>query len=503
MIKLFIVGMPGAGKSYLGKILAEFLNCIHMDTDEMVEKRTGQSIPTIFKKYGESHFRKLEEEALWECVSIKKDMICSTGGGIVEKDENRAVLQKFPTIYIKKTVDELLKNLRSDQDNRPLLKGNSADKLEQLFLRRQSLFETFPSIKIPKEILEFKDITCLLYEIAEKTTFGHQMQEKRIEGIHPVEIKPLMAKKQLQDSEYVITSETVHAIYTSFFKEDNYLVLPDGELSKSRDNLYKVWQFLINKAVSREEVITGFGGGTITDITGFASSTFKRGTVFDFVPTTLLAQIDAALGGKNAINVEGIKNVCGTFAFPNCVYIDPLIVFSTEKSEIENGLIEGLKVALLVHEDVDILDSQLKLAKIILEKPNLHAMNRFIQQAVQDKMKIVNSDPFEKSGRKFLNLGHSYGHVYESTFNIPHGKAVALGMLKMLREKTDPIIKDYCVFFERIVKKQLDTLNTHWNDDMQKRLLNDKKNTKDHIVFIDLETPGKPFKVVVKKSDMQ
>ncbi|MEA1884261.1 MAG: shikimate kinase [Thermotogota bacterium] len=502
MIKLFIVGMPGAGKSYLGKAMAEFLNCVHMDTDDIVEKRMGQSIPNIFEKYGEPHFRKLEEEALWKCVSMKEDMICSTGGGIVEKDENRVVLQKFPAVYIKKTMDELLENLRSNQDNRPLLKGNSADNLEKLFQRRQTHFETFPSIKIPQGRLKFKDITRLLYEITEKTTLDHQMQEKTIEGMHPVVIKPLIAKKQLQDSEYVITSETVQAIYTSFFKEGNNLILPDGELSKSHDNLKKVWQFLINKAVSREEVITGFGGGTITDITGFASSTYKRGTVFNFVPTTLLAQVDAALGGKNAINVSGIKNVCGSFAFPKCVYIDPLIVFSTEKSEIENGLIEGLKVALLVHEDADTLDSQLKLAQTILEKPNLHAMNRFIQRAVQDKMKIVNSDPFEKSRRKFLNLGHSYGHVYESTFNISHGKAVALGMLKMLREKKDPMIRAYCDFFERIVEKQLDALNILWNDDMLKRLLNDKKNTKDHIVFIDLEKPGKPFKVVVKKSDM-
>jgi len=503
MIKLFIIGMPGAGKSYLSKILAKFLNCVHIDTDDMVEKRTGKNIPAIFKEYGESHFRKLEEEALWKCVSMKEDMICSTGGGIIEKEENREVLQKFPTIYLKKTMDELLENLQSNQANRPLLKGNSPDKLEKLFQRRQGLFETFPSIKIPQKSLEYKDLACLLYQIDEKTTFGKQMQEKRIEGIHPVVIKPLMAIQQVKDSEYVITSETVHDIYTTFFKKDSFLILPDGEMSKSRENLFIVWQFLIDKTVSREEVITGFGGGTITDISGFASSTYKRGTVFNFVPTTLLSQVDAALGGKNAINVSGIKNVCGTFAFPKCVYIDPLIVFSTEKSEIENGLIEGLKVALLVQEDVDVLDSQLKLAQTILEKPNLHAMNRFIQRAVQDKMKIVNSDPFEKSSRKFLNLGHSYGHVYESTFNIPHGKAVALGMLKMLREKKNPMIRAYCDFFERIVEKQMDTLKILWNDDMQKKLLNDKKNTKNTIVFIDLEKPGKPFKVIVKKSDMQ
>ena len=451
MIKLFIIGMPGAGKSYLGKTIADFLNITHMDTDDIVEKRMGKTIPTIFKEYGESHFRKLEEEALWECVSMKENIICSTGGGIVEKEENRAVLQKFPTVYIKKNMEELLKNLRYDQSNRPLLQGDSVDKLKQLFHKRQRLFDTFPSIDMPQVELTLQELVCILYSIVEKTSLGQQMQEKRIEGIHPVVIKPLMAKKQLQKSQYVITSETVNTIYKSFLREDYYMILPDGEPSKSRETLYKVWQFLIDKAVSKEEIITGFGGGTITDITGFASSTYKRGTVFDFVPTTLLAQVDAALGGKNAINVDGIKNVCGTFAFPNCVYIDPLIVFTTEKGEIENGLIEGLKVALLVHEETDILESQLVLAKTIIEKPNLKSMNSFIQQAVQDKMKIVNSDPFEKSKRKFLNLGHSYGHVFESTFNIPHGKAVALGMLKMLKEKKHPIIQAYCKFLESIV----------------------------------------------------
>jgi len=502
MIKLFLIGMPGAGKSLLGRNLAEFLGISHMDTDDMVEKRAGKDIPDIFNQLGEAHFRKMEEEALWDCISMKEDMVCSTGGGIIEKAENRAVLEKFPTIYIKKSLDELYKNLCSELEKRPLLKGDSKENLEKLLQKRQEWFELFPSINLAHGDFGLRELASILYEIEEKTPLGNQITEKRIEGIHPVVIKPFIAKKHIQKSEYVITSKTVYTIYSPFFINES-LILPDGESAKSQDNLQKIWSFLISKTVSREEVLTGFGGGTITDITGFAASTYKRGMVFNLVPTTLLAQVDAALGGKNAINVEGIKNVCGTFAFPKCVYIDPLVVFSTEMGEIENGLIEGLKVALLVHEDLESLNAQLQLAKRIIEKPDLLSMSQFIQQAVRDKMKIVNSDPFEKSKRKYLNLGHSYGHVFESTFNIPHGKAVALGMLKMLNGKKDPMILDYCAFFEKIVKNHIDRLNIVWDEEMQKKLVNDKKNTKDEMVFIDLEKPGNPVQILVKKCDIK
>ncbi len=499
-MKLFLIGMPGAGKSLLGRTLSEFLNIPHVDTDNMIEERCGRCIPDLFAENGEPYFRNLEREALLKCIDMKGDLICSTGGGIVENPENRTLLKKTNTIYLKKTIDELLKQLNSDSDKRPLLKGNTREKLTTLFHKRREYFEFFPSISFNKQDIDIKKLPQLLYDISDKTGFGKEKEMNTLEGIHPVIISPFMAECLINESAHIITSKSVHSIYSSFFQNYNFLILPDGEEAKNYENLNKTWSYLIQKAITREETITGFGGGTITDITGFACSTFKRGTGFNYIPTTLLSQVDAALGGKNAINVEGIKNVCGTFAFPKTVYIDPLIVFSTEKSEIENGLVEGLKAALLVNQDVDILNSQLRLAESIVEKPQLKAMTQFIEKAIHDKMTIVNADPYEKSQRKFLNLGHTYGHIYEATFKIPHGKAVALGMLKMLKGKKDPVISNYCDFFEKITKKQLDTMSNGWDKSMQQRLLNDKKNTKNEIVYIDLEKPGKPFQVVVKKS---
>ena len=501
-MKLFLIGMPGAGKSFLGSALSEILNIPHVDTDNMIEKRCGRSVQEMFSKDGEPHFRHLEREALLKCVEMEGDMICSTGGGIIENAENRTLLKKTHTIYLKKTIDELLNNLNNDSDKRPLLTGNRQEKLVNLFHKRKEHFELFPSISFNEQDIEFRQLPGILYDISDQTGFGKEKEMKTLKGLHPVIISPFMAKRLISDSAQIITSKTVHSIYSLFFQNNDCLILPDGEEAKSYENLNKTWDFLIQKAITREETITGFGGGTITDITGFACSTFKRGTGFNFVPTTLLSQVDASLGGKNAINVEGVKNVCGTFAFPKSVYIDPLIVFSTEKCEIENGLVEGLKAALLVNKDVDILQSQLRLAEAIDEKPQLTTMSQFIEKAIRDKMAIVNIDPYEKSQRKFLNLGHTYGHVYEATYKIAHGKAVALGLLKMLKGKKDPIINDYCDFFDRITKKQRNTLNKSWDKSMQQRLLNDKKNTKDEIVFIDLEKPGKPFQRIVKKSNL-
>src|SRR6056297_3626464 len=162
-MKLFIVGMPGAGKSLLGKILSEFLDIPHFDTDDLIEKRVGRSISKIFSEKGEGFFRKMEREALLTCIGMETDMICSTGGGILENEKNRENLKDLKTIYIKKEIDDLLDHLIADDDKRPLLKGNTREELEVLYDERKQHFELFPSIRFEKRDTELEQLPSLLY----------------------------------------------------------------------------------------------------------------------------------------------------------------------------------------------------------------------------------------------------------------------------------------------------------------------------------------------------
>ncbi len=504
-MQLYITGMPGAGKSYLARALAEFLCLEHLDTDDMVEKVSGSGISEIFKSKGEDYFRKLETQALRKCISSSKDFICSTGGGILESAENRVLLETKDVIYIKKTLAQLRENLLKDIEKRPLLKEDMEKNLEILFERRQTWFDQFPSIIINTQEFSLKAIPHILYEIGLKTKFLNDAKEKLIHsGVHPIVLSPFGAIRLInENAKYLFTSQSVHDIYSDLLKEKKRVVLPDGESAKTLKSLKKSWEFLVDNSLSKDEGIYGFGGGTITDLTGFAATTFKRGIPFNFVPTTLLAQVDAAIGGKNAINLEGVKNVCGTFSFPDKVYIDPFIGLSCEREELANGVVEALKAALIVNRDEDVLMKQLKNAERVLAAPTLKNLNEFVSQAIADKMSVVQEDPYEKSSRKFLNLGHTYGHVYETTHHIAHGKAVALGMIKMLRNKQNKVITEYLNFLMSLFKNDLKLLDLDEDEAMYKKILNDKKNNSTHVIFIDLEKPGQPYIKSIKKADIK
>ncbi len=499
-MSLFLVGMPGAGKSFIGKKLSNFFNIAFYDTDEIVEKRAGKEIKDIFNTYGEAYFRKLESEALNYCLSLEGDFICSTGGGILEDSENMSRLKGQNTIYINKNFEDLLSNVERDKSKRPLLSGSRSEKLKVLFDRRKSLFESFPTVDFRSQEFVNENLPPLIYRIKNSYPDCFRSESVTLDGIHPIRFDPMKALKNVEEaSGIVFLSESVKRIYGDFVENIDQFVLPDGERSKTSQSLNASWEYLIEKGVTRGSCITGFGGGTITDLTGFVASTFKRGIDFSFVPTTLLAQVDASIGGKNAINIGGVKNICGTFNFPEIVLIDPLITLSTGLEELKNGVVEGLKVALVVHNDKLILMNQLKRAKQILFNPTFDGLNQFVLQSVKDKMKIVNEDPYEKHIRKYLNLGHTYGHVFETTYKISHGEAVALGMIKKLSDSENVIISEYVNFFREIFSEDLNILKRDWTTEMTQKMFNDKKNTEDSVVFVNLKEPGKAFTENIRK----
>lgn len=207
------------------------------------------------------------------------------------------------------------------------------------------------------------------------------------------------------------------------------LTMEAGDVAKNLDTLSSIWQQLTEKGASRHSLLINLGGGVVTDLGGFAAATFKRGIDFINIPTTLLSMVDAAVGGKTGINFAGLKNEIGAFRSAVDVIVDTTFLRTLDNENICSGYAEMLKHALLHNTAMwaEHLEQD-------LQHPDYEALARLVQQSIEVKERIVGEDPHEKGLRKALNLGHTFGHAFESLAlsqgrPVLHGYAVAWGIV--------------------------------------------------------------------------
>lgn len=224
----------------------------------------------------------------------------------------------------------------------------------------------------------------------------------------------------------IISDQNLFRLYPKLFEGYQHIILNPGEDTKSLQTIEKIIEEFVKLNLDRNSFVVGFGGGVITDITGFAASVYMRGLSFGFIASSLLAQVDAAIGGKNGVNFGNLKNYIGTFNMPEWIICDPVLLNTLPENEFKSGLGEVLKYSLLDNdtEFFKFLDNNSD--KIFKKDPT--ALNYIINECIRVKTKIVKSDPLEKGVRKVLNLGHSFGHVIEKIDKLPHGIAVVQGL---------------------------------------------------------------------------
>jgi|Deesub1362B_J571_1020462.scaffolds.fasta_scaffold00003_615 3-dehydroquinate synthase len=204
-------------------------------------------------------------------------------------------------------------------------------------------------------------------------------------------------------------------------------ILPPGENSKDINVAIKVWNHLIENSFTRKSLIIGLGGGTVCDISGYIAATFMRGVPLMLIPTTLLAQVDASIGGKNGVNLHG-KNLVGTFYQPKSVIIDHNFIYTLDRKEFLNGISEIIKYGIIWDKE---LYNYLALnSKGLLER-NEARLSWVIEKSIKAKAHVVSIDPYETGLRRILNFGHTIGHAIEvvSNYSVSHGVAVAIGMI--------------------------------------------------------------------------
>ncbi len=231
----------------------------------------------------------------------------------------------------------------------------------------------------------------------------------------------------------VITDEQVLEHYKGIIARYDYLTIPQGEERKSLDTVAPLYAQLLEMGVDRSTYIVGFGGGIVTDVAGFVASTYLRGLSFGFVASTLLAQVDASVGGKNGVNFEGYKNMVGTFNQPDFVLCDTSLLATLPEREFRAGLAEVIKSGLIADTTLFELFEKHTYAEFREELPLLREA---ISRAIRVKASVVAQDEREQGERRKLNLGHTFGHAVEKrSREFLHGEAVAIGMA-MIAERS-------------------------------------------------------------------
>lgn len=224
----------------------------------------------------------------------------------------------------------------------------------------------------------------------------------------------------------VITDSNIDRCHRALISSYEHIVIGLGEQAKSFATLERIYAQLMDMSADRSTFLLGIGGGIVTDITGFVATTYMRGVEFGFIPTTLLAQVDASVGGKNGVNVGGYKNMVGTFSQPNFVICDVAMLSTLSDREFRAGLAEVIKAAVIADAE---LFNTLEHSDFEALRSNTTLLQQIVEAALKVKIDIVAQDEREKGLRRVLNLGHTIGHAIEKCAKgYNHGEAVAAGM---------------------------------------------------------------------------
>ena len=302
------------------------------------------------------------------------------------------------------------------------------------------------------------------------------------------------------DHIFVLTDETTQQLcwpkIKNFkaLKNSTPIIIKATDTHKNLDTLSQVWQALSNGGATRHSLMINLGGGMVTDLGGFAASTFKRGIDFINIPTTLLAMVDASVGGKTGINFGGLKNEIGVFSDSRFVIINTQFLDTLDHDNICSGYAEMLKHGLISDER-----TWAELVTFDLDTPDLSQLQRMVAESIKVKERIVEADPHEHGIRKALNLGHTMGHAFESFAMrrgtpILHGYAVAYGLISELymsaRKTAFPTDRMHQTV--RFIRENYGTINITCDDypTLIELMHHDKKNTSGIINFTLLGNVG-------------
>jgi shikimate kinase/3-dehydroquinate synthase len=392
----------GSGKTTLGRDVARRLGRSFLDLDSAIEERAGTTIAGLFAERGEAEFRQIEEHAVRVALAATEPAVYSFGGGAVTSAATRELLRDCFTVTVPVEVDEAWRRVR--RSNRPLARDEAS--FRELYAERIPLYAEVADA-------EAADVDGVL--LAAGGVHHESGSLDRLGELVPGDgAVALVADAHVMGIYGPRAQEALGARLTTTHE------LPAGEAAKQHDVLARLWSEL---RLDRTGTIAALGGGTATDLAGFAAATYLRGVAWVPVPTTLVGQVDAAIGGKTAIDIPEGKNLVGAFHWPARVVIDEALLETLPERERRQGMAELVKTRLLAGRRLE------------------------VRGAAAYKAAVCLQDPHDHGPRRYLNLGHTFGHALEAAaeFDLPHGEAVALGLLAALRlsgRGTDEVVRE-------------------------------------------------------------
>ena len=461
---LIITGFSGTGKSLVAKEVASILDWDYLDTDDEIVRQTSKPIAEIFRDDGEARFRELERQTIKKACQQGQLVIAIGGGAIVDPQNYELLSQTGLIICLEAKPETIYERLFREAacspgtEVRPLLTvDNPLERIRQLKANRQSYYakadwtihtDCLSVREVAEEIKRAwrlfrrtdscqlldtndEDIACLVETATQSCPvfIGYGLLGKLGEKLK---------KASLSDKTTIISDENVFSHYgarvkgilkSAGFSVNTFVVQP-GEETKSMDYATKVYDFLVEQRAERDDIIIALGGGMVGDLAGFIAATFLRGMPWIQVPTSLIAMVDASIGGKVGVNHPKGKNLIGAFYQPNLVLADCQTLTTLPQRELTSGWAEVIKHGLILDEEfVQFLESNVDgLTKL---EPEL--ITRAIARSAAIKAQVVSQDEREREGKRtILNYGHTIAHGLEAATQYKHflhGEAVAIGMI--------------------------------------------------------------------------
>ncbi|HWU07611.1 MAG TPA: 3-dehydroquinate synthase [Streptomyces sp.] len=523
---IVLVGPMGVGKSTVGELLAARLGTSCRDTDADIVATAGKAIPEIFFDDGEEHFRALERQAVRDGID-RHTGVLALGGGAVLDAEIRALLAARPVAYLSMDVDEAVRRVGLNTA-RPLLAVNPRRQWRELMDTRRPLYEEVATVTVATDARTPEEVAQAIIEALElpehdgppvpsgqEETRMTEQGTTRIQiagtaGTDPYEV--LVGRQLLGELPKLIgdrakrvavlhpealaeTGEAVREDLAAQGYEAIAIQLPNAEEAKTVEVAAYCWKALGQTGFTRTDVIVGVGGGATTDVAGFVAASWLRGVRWIAVPTTVLAMVDAAVGGKTGINTAEGKNLVGAFHPPAGVLCDLAALDSLPVHDYVSGMAEIIKAGFIADPVIlDLVEADPQGART----PAGPHTAELIERSIRVKAEVVSSDLKESGLREILNYGHTLAHAIEKNerYKWRHGAAVSVGMvfaaeLGRLAGRLDDATADR----HRAVLESVGLPLTYRGDQWPKLLENmkvDKKSRGDLLRFIVLDGIGKP-----------
>jgi shikimate kinase/3-dehydroquinate synthase len=453
-----LVGFMGAGKTTVGREVARRLGRPFLDLDDEIE-RTHGPIWDIFAEQGEDAFRELETQFARDALGRAEPTVVALGGGAVE---TRSLLDELDVLVVHLDIDVDRAWARVKGSRRPLAQDESE------FRRRYDARAPLYGAVAHARARNAEDVVL--------AAAGIHVERGALRRL--AELVPGDGPTALVSDAHVAGIHGMDAQLALGARLRSTHELPQGEAAKQLPALDRLWQEL---RIDRGGTIVALGGGTTTDAAGFAAATYLRGVDWVPVPTTLVGQVDAAIGGKTAIDLPQGKNLVGAFHWPARTVIDPGLLETLPQEQREEGLAEVVKTGLLAGRPLwELSDDEL------------------VRRCAAFKGAVCLRDPHDRGARKMLNLGHTFAHALEAAAGytgLTHGRAVALGLLGALRLSGRDIGQVEEILRPRPVRVDRDKA---W-EAMQR----DKKNVGGELRLVLLGDAGAEWDVPVPAADVR